>query len=132
VLPAGTVAEDEEPDAAPTVKSSPVPESATVCGLFEALSVMLNVPVRFPPAVGVKITLIAQFAFSATELPQVFVSAKSPLATMLETPSAALPLLNKITVSAALGTPIVWPENVRLDGDRSTTGPVPVPAKFTF
>ena len=38
----------------------PVPESATLCGLFLALSVIDTVPVRVPVAVGVNVTLIVQ------------------------------------------------------------------------
>jgi hypothetical protein len=34
---------------------------------------MLTEAVRLPPAVGVKVTLIVQFAPAATELPQVLV-----------------------------------------------------------
>jgi hypothetical protein len=49
------------------------------CGLLGALSVTVTVPVRAPVAVGVKETLIAQVANAATDVPQLFVSAKSPL-----------------------------------------------------
>jgi len=41
-----------------TVKSQPVPVNDTVCGLPPALSVMVNVPVRAPTAVGANVTLI--------------------------------------------------------------------------
>ena len=47
----------------------------TDCGLPEVLSVMLKVPVRVPDAVGVNVVLIVQFAPTATEVPQVSVSA---------------------------------------------------------
>ena len=49
----------------------PVPVKATFCGLPEALSVNVNVPVRLPAAVGVNFTLIVQLAPGATELPHV-------------------------------------------------------------
>ena len=51
----------------------PVPESATVCGLFGALSEMVKVPVRVPSAVGVKFTMILQFFPAASVAPQGFV-----------------------------------------------------------
>jgi hypothetical protein len=56
-----------------------VPERLAVCGLLVALSVTVNVPLRAPAAVGVKVTLIVQFAPAATLAPQLLVWAKSPL-----------------------------------------------------
>ena len=56
-----------------TLGPSPVPERLTVCGLPLALSVTISVPVREPTAVGVKVTLMAQLEFAASELPQLFV-----------------------------------------------------------
>jgi len=50
----------------------PVPESGTVCGLFEALSVSVKVPARSPSCVGVKVTLIWQLFPAARVLPQGF------------------------------------------------------------
>jgi hypothetical protein len=40
----------------------PTPASKIVCGLFAALSVSVMVPLAFPSAVGVKVTVIAQLA----------------------------------------------------------------------
>ena len=45
----------------------PVPVNAIVCGLPVALSVTAIAPVRAPATVGVKITVIAQVAPTATE-----------------------------------------------------------------
>src|SRR5205823_1091657 len=70
VWPAITVAVVEDPVAGATVKSVPVPESATVCGLPGALSVIVSVPMREPSAVGVNVTLTAQLAPAATLGPQ--------------------------------------------------------------
>jgi hypothetical protein len=53
----------------------PVPVRLIVCGLPDALSVMVTVPVRVPVAVGLKVTLILQFPPAATEVPHVFVCA---------------------------------------------------------
>jgi hypothetical protein len=46
-----------------------------MCGLPLVLSVMVIAPVRVPVAVGVKVTLMVQFAPAATEVPQVLVCA---------------------------------------------------------
>jgi hypothetical protein len=56
----------------------PVPESASVCGLFAALSVTVSVDCLVPAALGVNVTEIVQVASGAKELGQLFVSAKSP------------------------------------------------------
>jgi len=60
----------------------PVPDSPTECGLPGALSAIVTAPVRFPAALGVKVTLIVQFAPAATLDPQVLLCAKSPDATI--------------------------------------------------
>lgn len=85
--------------------STPVPVSDTPWGLPAALSVMLTLPVRFPMAVGLKVTLIAQFAPAARVAllaGHVFVSAKSPLLVpviaMLVIVSAAVPVLDSVIV----------------------------------
>src|SRR5260370_42319573 len=64
----------------------PVPDRGTVCGLFDALSVLVKLPVRAPSWGGARATLLMQFAPPASVLPQRFVlvaGAKSPLTTML-------------------------------------------------
>ncbi len=100
------------------IEKSPVaPERATVCGLPEASSVTLNVPVRVPSAVGRNVTLIEHLAPAASEPPQVLVSAKSPLAEMLVIVKVALPLFVSVTVWAALVVPTAWPGKFRLDGE---------------
>jgi hypothetical protein len=80
----------------------PVPVRVTVWGLPLALSVIVTEAVRFPLAVGVNVTLIVQLPAAATELPQVFVSAKSPafvpVIAMLVMLKAALPVLLSATV----------------------------------
>ena len=57
---------------------APVPDSATVVGLFVALLVTVSVPVRVPEAVGRKLTLTVQDAPAAIDVPQVLVCGKSP------------------------------------------------------
>ena len=51
----------------------PLPVRLINCGLFEALSVIVMVPVRVPVVVGEEVTEIVQFRPAATELPQVLV-----------------------------------------------------------
>ena len=113
MLPEAGEAESEKSP----VLLEPVPDRATVCGLPEALSVMLRVPVRVPVAVGLKVTLMAQLLPAATELPQVLVWAKSPLAEMLVMDKAALPVLESVTVCAALVGPTVWLLKFKLVGE---------------
>src|SRR5437762_4467646 len=60
-------------------KPAPVPERLAVCGLLVALSVTVKAPLRVPVAVGVKVTLIVQFAPAASEAAQLLVCPKSPL-----------------------------------------------------
>src|SRR5260370_10939115 len=90
------------------VAVEPIPVRLTDCGLPEALSVMLRVPVRLPDAVGVNVTLMVQFALAATELPQVLVCAKSPLVETLMTFSETLPVFARANDCAALVVPTVW------------------------
>src|SRR5438034_6382619 len=82
VPPAATVAETWFVESA---KSSPVPESATMCGLPGELSVITSAPLRVPPAVGLKVTIGAQLP-PGTITPQGFdATAKSPVAVTLVT-----------------------------------------------
>ena len=82
--------------------AAPVPVRLMVCGLPAMLSVIVTAPVRMPVAVGVNVTLMVQLAPAATDVPQVLVCMKSPLATMLVTLSAAVPVLVSVTVCTAL------------------------------
>jgi hypothetical protein len=114
----------------------PVPVRLTVCGLPAALSETLTVAVRVPAAVGVKVTLIVQLLFAATELPQVFDSAKSPVLVpvmlMLVMLKLEFPVLLKVTLCAALVVPTFWLLNVRLVGERlAVPAAVPVPVRLT-
>jgi hypothetical protein len=92
---------------------------------------MVSVPLREPAVVGVKVTWIGQFAPPATLAPQVFVSAKSPLAATLVIVSAAVPELVRVIVCAALGVLSTCAANVRLAGERVAPGPAPVPVSAT-
>ena len=92
---------------AETVKSQPVPLSATVCGLPLALSVIVRFPARAPVAVGVIVTLIVQ-VFDPAVAGRVFglighavapelVAAKSPEAAIELIVSGPLPVLVSVT-----------------------------------
>jgi hypothetical protein len=50
----------------------PVPVKPIVCGLPEALSVMVTAALRVPVADGAKTTLMVQLAFGAIDAPQLF------------------------------------------------------------
>jgi hypothetical protein len=94
-----------EPEGVVMVKSCPVPVRLTVCALpveLLLLSVIVSVPVRGPPASGVKVTLIVQDPPAATLAPQLFVCAKFPLVLTLATASARLPVFESVTVGEVL------------------------------
>ncbi len=69
------------------------------------MSVTLSVPVRDPPALGVNVTLIVQFAPAASEEVQLVVSPKSPRAEILVMLRIALPEFASVTALAALVVP---------------------------
>jgi hypothetical protein len=71
-------------------------------GLLAELSVSTNPPLRFPVPVGVKVTLIVQLEFAATDPPQLLVWAKSPLGVMVREVTAKLLLLVTVMDCAAL------------------------------
>ena len=74
-----------------------MPVRPTDCGLPVALSVIVTAADSAPMSEGVKVTLIVQLLFAATELPQVLVWGKSallvPVTAMLVKVKFALPVL---------------------------------------
>ncbi len=110
----------------PGVAVPPAPVSETVCGLSGALSVSVSVPLRFPLAPGVKVTLIAQFAPGAMADVQVFVCAKSlalvPLIAILLIVNEADPLFVTVIVCGELGVPTGTVPKSRLVGFKLTSG----------
>ncbi len=74
-----------------------------------------------------------QLAPAATELPQVSVSAKSPLAEILVIVKVAEPVLVSVTVCAALVVPTVWLAKASEVAERLAVvaGAVPVPVRVT-
>ena len=132
VCPGETVCDDEDPEAVASVKSCPVPVRLTVWVLPVKpllLSVTVRVEEREPPSVGVNVTLIVQEPPAATLLSQLLVCAKSPLVVMPATLSAALPVLDSVTVCELLVDFTNSAANVSVAGETLATGtasPVPV------
>ena len=87
----------------------PVPDRLTCCGLPPPSSVNLTTAFRVPVAVGLKVTVIVQFAWAAMLEPQVLVSEKSPLLAPLRMIflkfSCALPMLVSVTLWGGLLVP---------------------------
>ena len=75
---------------------TPVPDKLEVW--VPTLSVTVRVAVRVPDAVGVKVTLMVQLEFAATDVPQLSVSAKSP---------AFAPVIDTLTLVSAVLLPFV-------------------------
>ena len=94
VLPVGSLPKERVPGTSWTTAPVPRPESVTVCGLPNSLSLIFSVPGRVPAVVGVKVTLMVQFAPTARvegEIGQLFVWPKLVLAVMLVIESATFP-----------------------------------------
>ena len=109
-----TVADDVEPTAAlgnvrlvglTVIGASPVPVSLTSCGLVPALSLKVNAPVIAPTPLGLNVTFTVQLLFAASELLQLFVSLKSPLATIEPMESGPEPEFVSFTALEALVVP---------------------------
>src|SRR5437016_9496166 len=110
---------------------TPAPERLAVCGLPLALSVTVKDAERAPVAVGVNVTLMVQLELAASELPQLFVCAKSPLlvpvTAMLEILNAVPPEFVSVTGSAALVVPTFWLLYVSEVGESAAVAVTPVP-----
>ena len=116
------------------VGPTPVPDTPAVWGLLLALSVTVNVALRAPVAVGVKVTLIVQVPLAAKVeglMGQLLDCPKSPglvpVKPMLVMLNAVLPGFERVTALAALGVPTFWfPKSGTGDGER-TGSDTPVP-----
>src|SRR5439155_24889438 len=86
---------------------SPVPDSATDCGLPWALLRIVRLPLSVPGTVGEKVKLIEQAAPDATAEPQSSVSAKLASMDILRR-SFWLPVLATVTVWTELLVPTCW------------------------
>jgi hypothetical protein len=103
----------------------PVPLRETVCGLPGALSVTETVPLRLPETLGVKVTLISQFAPDARVGPQLFVCPKFALAAILAMLSVAVPELVSVMGRGWLAVPTTSTPKVRLVVEKETFGDPP-------
>jgi hypothetical protein len=66
-----------------TVCTTPLPDNVAVCGLLDAASVTVSVPVSTPRMLGVYVTKMVHLLLATTLLPHVLVWAKSPLVVTL-------------------------------------------------
>jgi hypothetical protein len=80
-----------------------MPLRETICGLPGALSVTKIVPLKLSEVLGVKVTLISQFAPDARVEPQVFNTPKLALPVILAMLRVAVPELLNVMFCAALG-----------------------------
>jgi hypothetical protein len=137
--PAETLAEVEPPGGTEMTMSVPFPDRVMACGLAGAVSEIVIAPARAPVAVGVKVTEMVQVAFLAKLVPQVSVSAKSPLALMLVNVNVALPTLVTVMGGRPLVAPVLivvptnWLPKGKAVAERLMAGPkgVPVPVRLT-
>lgn len=116
---------------APIVKSDvctkPVPVSSTICGLPGALSVMVKAPTLEFVEEGLNVTLMVQFVEGCNgTVTQLSVSAKSPLAVMLEKLIAVVPSFVAVMLCAADVEPTATLPKSRLEADRVNVEAVPV------
>src|SRR5205807_476672 len=110
----------------------PCPLSVMICGLPPALSVTDSVPVRAPEAVGVKVTLMVQFAPAAKvaglvgqALAPVLVAAKSPEAANEVHTNALVSPFNSVSGIRLVVNASGWLPKPRLVGANPTPGAVP-------
>jgi hypothetical protein len=109
----------------------PVPVKATVCGVVSASSLKVNVPLRIPIAVGLKVTLTVQFAPAATVVPQVLaLMAKSPLIVILLIFSVLVPVFVSLIAFAVLVVASTLFPKARFVADSATAGVLPPLPQF--
>jgi hypothetical protein len=118
------------------VPISDVPDKGTVCGLFPALSVKVNVAVREPVADGVNVTETEQAAEGAKAAPQVLAemaksAALGPDIEMLLRLMASDGPLVSVTDKGVLVVCGAVGGNARLDGEAVALAIAPVPDKAT-
>jgi hypothetical protein len=119
---------------AASVKSTPVPESDTVCDFEGALSVRVTVPLTVPEADGVNTTCSVQLLLTASVAPQVLVAMGKPLlAAMFEMTNGRPPLLVSVSVCGSEERPTPVTGNAMLKGVSETPGgATPTPLSETL
>ena len=83
----------------------PTPVSATIWGLFCALSSIVRVPLRTPEAAGVNVIVTVQLELGSRVAEQPLTCEKSPVMFMVLMLRVVLPVLVNVTVWAALDVP---------------------------
>jgi hypothetical protein len=103
--------------ATPGVRTTPVPDNGTVCGLPGASLVMVSVPLRGPAAVGVNVTVMLHEALGETGATHPLALLKSPVIVSRLMFSGALPELLIVTVTGVLEVPTTVDGNGTDDGE---------------
>ena len=93
----------------------PVPLNVTICGEFDALSLIVRVPAMLPAAVGLNLTLILQVAPGFSE-EHVVARVKLVVIVMLDTVSVAVPVFDRVTAFAVLVVPTFCLPKLRVLG----------------
>ena len=100
------------------------------------MSVTRRLPLLDPAAAGVKMTLMVQFAPTASDVPQLLVCEKSPglvpANVILVMDRAAVPIFDSVTARALLGVPTVTEPKATDVGDSCTSGAKAAELKFTL
>lgn len=106
----------------------PVPVRLTVCGLFDAESVNVSVPLIVPPAAGEKVTPTVQLAPEPIPPPHVLLAMEKPaVVTMLEKVRAAPAPFVSVTVWGELMLPTATAPKFKPLGETvAGTPPLPV------
>jgi len=112
---------DAELGLAATEKSIPIALKLAVCGLPEALSVILRDPDCVPPAVGRKVMEMMHVAVGASDDGQLLVWRNGPDTLMAESANAVLPVLVSVIVCAALLVPTSRARSLGLQAIRRET-----------
>src|SRR5437016_6275817 len=104
-VPTSCEAKESERAESSATADRPVPLKLTGAGGVLLLLVRDNDPARLPRAVGLKTALMAQLAPAPSDVPQLLVWLKSPVASSEEIVSAVFPLFASVMICAALEVP---------------------------
>jgi len=111
--------------------AEPEPDRLTVCGLLEALSAKVSVPLAAPTAVGENVTPTWQRAPAARLVVQVLLEIANGAAVVMEVIDSATDcMFVRVTVLAELVAPTTVELKLRLFED-NVTGALPLPLRFT-
>ena len=119
--------------ATPAIGAVPVPLRGTVkVGFTGSLPLIVRLALRAPVTAGVNVTLMVQFAPIPRLAPHPLVWAKSArFVTMLLMMRGAVPVLDRVTVCAALAVFRNWFPKASVGGATPAMGAMPVPLKVT-